>query len=124
MKAALFGLKKGMVEEFYETVKLVLKADPQHKGAQRVMALKEKINEPLPESSAEEKDLRSFVKASSKMRAVPSKHFLLLTDTPKKQGKKNSDRAEQRLKLLEDVYESFLLLFHAQDIELDIPKSG
>ena len=121
MKAALFGLKKGLVGDFYETVKNVLKADPKNKAALRVMELKEKINEPLPESSAEENELRSFVKASSRMRVVTSKHFMLLTDTPKKKGKK-PDRAEQRLKLLEDVYESFLLLFHAQDIDLDIPK--
>jgi len=46
-----------------------------------------------------------------------------MTDTPTKppKGDKKS-RALQRLDLLEKVYESFLLLFHAQDVQLDIPK--
>jgi hypothetical protein len=45
-----------------------------------------------------------------------------MTDTPTKAAKGKKTRAQQRLDLLEKVYESFLLLFHAQDVQLDIPK--
>lgn len=122
MKAALFGLKKGKIREFHEIIKRVLAADPQHKGALLVAALKEKMDKPIGENSDEEKQLRSFVRASSKMRVETSDHFILLTDTPERPEKgKRVDRAHERLKLLEDVYQTFLLLFHAQDIELDIP---
>src|SRR5260370_14025096 len=56
------------------------------------------------------------------MKSATSSHFILLHDTPPKQKGQKKSRAQQRLDLLEKVYESFLLLFHAQDVQLDIPK--
>jgi hypothetical protein len=57
------------------------------------------------------------------MRIATSKHFILLHDTPEKpaEGYKLT-RSEERLALLEQVYESFLLKFYSRGIQLDIPQ--
>lgn len=122
MKAAVFALKKGMLREFYGTVDKVLAQKPDHEAAKRVKAIKAQIEEPLPDNPETEKKLRAAVRRSN-MSIAQSKHYLLLHDTPPTPLKGHSkNRAEERLELLEKVYESFLQLFYAQDIELDIPK--
>ena len=121
MTAGVFALKKGLLREFYSAVKKAQEADPDFEPAKRVLALKEQMDKPLPESPEEEKEIRKIVKRSS-MRIDRSKHFILLHDTPEKPEKGKKTRAKERLELLEKVYESFLLLFHAQDVELDIPR--
>jgi hypothetical protein len=123
LKAGVWALKKGLLKDFYTTVDRVLDIDPKHEHALRIKELKAIIDKPLEENPATEKELRSLVRQSG-MRIEPSKHFLLLHDTelkPEPGQKKN--RAQQRLALLEQVYESFLLLFHSQiDIPLEIPS--
>jgi hypothetical protein len=57
------------------------------------------------------------------MKIKKSKHFIMLHDTPDKPAKNRKlSRSDERLELLETVYESFLLKFYAQGSELDIPK--
>ncbi|MFN8854832.1 MAG: DUF1570 domain-containing protein [Planctomycetaceae bacterium] len=122
MQAAVFALKKGMLKDFYETVEAILKINPKHEAANRVIDLKKKIDTPLPDDPAIEKRVRSVVKRSN-MRIAKSKHYVLLHDTPEKPEKgQKKNRAEQRLELLEKVYESFLQFFYSQDIELNIPE--
>jgi hypothetical protein len=122
MKAAVFALKRGLLREFHAGVDAVLEIDPNHEAAKRVQALKDEMDKALPESPEEEQEIRKIVKRGS-MRISRSKHFILLHDTPEKAEKKGrKPRAEERLALLEKVYESFILLFHAQDVQLDIPR--
>jgi hypothetical protein len=122
MKAAVYALKRGLLREFHAGVKKVLEVNPEHETAKKVVELKAIIDKPLPESPDEEKEIRKFVKRSN-MRIDRSDHFILLHDTPEKSDKKGrKPRAKARLDLLEQVYESFLLLFHAQAVELDIPR--
>ena len=61
MQAAVFGLKKGMLNEFYETVDKVLKINPNHEAAQRVKDLKKRMEVSLPDDPETEKKLRSVV---------------------------------------------------------------
>ncbi len=126
MKAGIWALKKGQLNELYKSVDKVLEIDPKHEAALKVRELRKTMKEPLPTDSdtqaAEEKLFKSLVKRAG-MRFERSNHFILMTDTPTKaSGKGKKTRAQQRLDLLEKVYESFLLLFHAQDVQLDIPK--
>lgn len=120
--AALWGLKKGLIKPYYATMEKVLEANPKHEGAKRVLALKAEMDKPLPDNPALEAELRKIVKRDS-MRIAKSNHFLLLHDTPERPAPgRKKNRSQERLALLEQVYESFLLLFHAQDVQLDIPR--
>ena len=124
MRAGVWALKKALLPEFYRAVDKVLDIDPKHEAALKVAELKKQMKDPLPENPETEKKFRALVPRSG-MKVVLSKHFILLHDTPSKpdkDSKKNKTRAQERLDLLEKVYESFLLLFHAQDVQLDIPK--
>ena len=122
MKAAVFALKKGLLRDFYETVERILKSHPEHEAAKKVMDLKARIDTPLPDNPETEKKIRAVVKRKN-MRIEKSKHYILLHDTPEKPLEGHSqNRAQERLALLEKVYESFLQLFSAQDIELNIPE--
>jgi hypothetical protein len=57
------------------------------------------------------------------MKIKMSEHFIMLHDTPDKpRENRKKPRAEERLELLEKVYESFLLKFHAEGAGLDIPR--
>jgi hypothetical protein len=57
------------------------------------------------------------------MKVQMSKHYILLHDTdPKPAKNRKVPRAQERLDLLEQVYESFLLKFYASGVELEIPK--
>ena len=122
MKAALWALKKGLLRDFHSGVEKALSIDPQHEPALRVTELKKKIDEPLPDNPALEQELRNYARAPG-MQVATSKHFILLHDVAAKpaQGKRKN-RAQERLELLEQTYESFLFLFCAQDVELEIPR--
>src|SRR5689334_17229637 len=124
MRAGIWAVKKAILPEFYRAVDKVLDIDPKHEAALKVIELKKQMKGPLPENPETEKKFRAMVPRSG-MKVALSKHFILLHDTPSKpdkESKKNKTRAQERLDLLEKVYESFLLLFHAQDVQLDIPK--
>lgn len=118
---AVWGLKKGLLKEYRTTVAKVLELNPEHEAARRVTEIMKEIEKPVADSNAET-EIKKIVKRSS-MRITKSKHFVLLHDTPAKpaEGRKKN-RADERLELLEQVYESFLLLFYSQDVALDIPK--
>jgi hypothetical protein len=129
MEAGVWALKKALLPEFYRAVDKVLENDPNNQAALLVKQVKNRLKEDLPANSAQESKLKSLVKQGTGMRIERSPHFMLLTDTPEKPAKaakgetqKKKNRAHERLDLLEQVYESFILLFHAQDIEIDIPN--
>jgi hypothetical protein len=121
-KACVWALKHGLLEQYFDGVKKILAMDPQHHEALRVIELKRKIDENIYDSSQQAKELRALVRNNG-MKIAQSKHFILLHDTPDKpaEGSKKG-RGEERLELLERVYESFLLLFYSRGMELEIPK--
>lgn len=119
---AVWGLKKGLLKDYRLTVAKVLELNPEHVAARRVTEIMKEIDKPLPESTAAETEIKKVVKRKN-MRIAKSKHFVLLHDTPAKPAEgRRKNRADERLELLEQVYESFLLLFYSQDVELDIPR--
>jgi hypothetical protein len=122
MEAARWALCHGLLPQFYEGVEKALAISPQHPEALHVTALKRQLDSPLEPSPALEAELRNWVSRPD-MKLKTSKHFLLLHDTPDKPAaNRKLPRADERLELLETVYESFLLRFSAQGIELEIPR--
>ncbi len=121
MDAAHWALKHGLLAQFYSTVDKILERDPQHRRAGLVKQLKADMDAPLPDSPALEKELRKLV-GRPDMQIKRSKHFLLLHDTPNKTTRGQLTRADERLQLLETVYECFLLRFYASGVELQVPK--
>lgn len=120
--AGIWGLKHGLLSSYYQAIDEVLKLDPQHAEAKRIVALRDRFSQPLGDSSRQEKELRDLVTKQG-MKIAASKHFILLHDTPDKPGKdRKKPRAQERLDLLELVYESFLLTFYSHGVALEIPQ--
>lgn len=121
-KTAISGLKRGLLREYYTAIDNVLKLNPKHEGAKRVLELKAEMSKSLPENPKVEAELRKIVSRDT-MRVARSNHFIVLYDTPEKPAtghKKN--RAQERLALLEQAYESFILFFSVHDVPLEIPR--
>jgi hypothetical protein len=124
LQVAAWGLKKGLVPDFYAAIDKVLSLDPQHARAQRIKELKRRIDANLPddEDRAVERTLKGIVNQSG-MRIESSHHFMLLCDTDSKAGAGHRlNRAKERLKLLEQMYERFVLLFEVHGVELELPR--
>ncbi len=122
MDASRWALRNGLLNACYEAVDRALKLDPNHEGALRVKQLKRKIDMPLEDTGKEEQFLRR-TPSFARMKTSKSKHYILMHDTPDRPEKNRKlPRAQERLELLEKVYESFLLRFYSQGIELELPK--
>jgi hypothetical protein len=121
MEAAQWALRHGMLPQFYDAVNKALEVNPQHTRALLVQKLRQNMDVDLGDSAKEEKDMRDLV-GRSDMKIKKSKHFILMHDTPDTKTKGNLTRADERLKLLETVYEAFLLRFYAYGVALEIPK--
>ncbi|HAN97393.1 MAG TPA: hypothetical protein DCQ98_08175 [Planctomycetaceae bacterium] len=125
MAAADFALRNGLVTKVYECATRAIELDPNNAHAASILDLKQKIDAvDFGDSKQEEEDLRKSVKIG-RMRVSLSKHFILLHDTPEtfdREKGRRKPRAEERLELLELVYESFLLKFYSRGIELEIPN--
>ncbi|MBI2477961.1 MAG: DUF1570 domain-containing protein [Planctomycetia bacterium] len=122
MDAARWALRNGLLKQHYEAVSKALEANPQHPDALRVRDLKRRIEVPIADSSQQEQEMRALV-GRPDMKIKTSKHFILLHDTSDKPTEfKKTSRAEQRLELLELVYESFMLRFFSHGVDLEIPQ--
>jgi hypothetical protein len=121
MAAAQFALRHGLLMQFHMAVDKALAADPKHVRALLVKNLQIKMNAELSDSSAEIADMRKLL-GRSDMKVLQSKHFILMHDTPDKIIRGNKTRADERLQLLETVYECFLLRFYAYGVALEIPQ--
>jgi hypothetical protein len=127
MKAARWALKKGLIPEFKSTVDEVLKVDPNDKSALAVKELEKLMDVPITDSSEQEKLLKKYCRKGD-MKIAMSKHYILMHDTPEtapkpRRGEKpRKPRAEERLELLERVYETFLYRFYANGVKLEVPK--
>jgi hypothetical protein len=123
MTAAQWALRHGLLRQFHTAVDKALAADSKHVRALLVRHLQAKINADLGDSSAEVAEMRKLI-GRSEMKVLQSKHFVLMHDTPDRpsRGTGSKTRAQERLELLETVYECFLLRFYASGVELEIPK--
>jgi len=121
MEAAQWALRRGLLPHFYRTIDKVLEVDDQHSRALQIKRLKAQMDQPLGDSSQQEAELRKLVDRPD-MKIKQSKHFLLLHDTPDKPTNGKLSRADERMQLLETVYECFLLRFYSYGVELEIPK--
>jgi hypothetical protein len=132
-QAGVWALKHGILDDYYDAVEKSLEIDPNFAEAKRILQLREQLHKPLPPRAADAEEMRKFVHRSE-MKFATSDHFALLYDTPDKPEKKDpkdkkdkkvvpkKPRHEQRLELLERVYESFLLTFYSHGVDLEIPK--
>ena len=122
MEAARWALYHGLLAQFYAAVDKALEINPQHVDARRVTELKRRMDQPLGSFAVQEAELRRVV-PRAEMKIQTSKHFILLYDTEAKPAPNHKKpRADERLDLLEMVYESFLLRFYSQGVELEIPR--
>jgi hypothetical protein len=122
MAAGEWGLHHGQLAGFYEAVDATLNVDPNFPEALRIRDLRVKMDVDLGSYEKQEKELRELVRRSS-MKIAVSPHFILLHDTPDKPAEKHKKpRAQERLDLLEQVYESFFLKFYSKGVALEIPK--
>lgn len=127
-EAAKWALKHALLHQFYQGIEQTLDIDPDHPAALRAKALKEKIDVPLPESDEEEERLKRILNRQN-FNVERSNHFILLHDTnPAGEmlniagARRRPPRAKERLRLLEDVYETFLFMFIVEGVEIDIPR--
>lgn len=121
MEAAQWALRHGLLPQFYDAVNKALAVNPQHTRALLVQRLRQNMDVNLGDSAQEEQEMRDLI-GRSDMKFQRSKHFLLMHDTPDTKTKGKLTRADERLQLLETVYESFLLRFYAYGVALEIPK--
>jgi hypothetical protein len=121
MKAAEWALRHAMLPHFYTAIDKVLEIAPNHSRAVLVKQLKQKMDTPLGDSSKQVAEMRALV-GRDDMRIKQSRHFVLMHDTPDTLTRGKQTRADERIELLETVYESFLLRFYAYGVQLDIPQ--
>ncbi len=123
MAASQWALRHGLLKQFHSAVDKALAADPTHVRALLVRNLQAKMNVDLGDSSAEISAMQRLI-GRSEMKVLTSKHFVLMHDTPDRpsRGTGAKTRADERLALLETVYEAFLLRFYAAGVALEIPN--
>jgi hypothetical protein len=113
IELAAWAIKNGMVQEFYNAINLVLESDPDNAKAKQILALKAKMDDPITDSSAEQKFLADMIPPGMKFKN--SAHYILGYDTP-------DNKAQERLDLLERVYETFLMYFAFKGRVLEPPR--
>lgn len=122
LDAARYALKIGKLNIFYDACKAAWEIDPNDDRVKKLVETKQAIDKPVPIDPAQEKIMRDFTKNRQDMKFVRSKHFLLLHDTSSRKSERtDKTRAEERLELLETVYESFLMKFCLEGVELEVP---
>ena len=121
-QAGIWALKKGQIKHFDDAVEATLKIDPNHALAKRMIEFRKQMDAEIPDDPKLEQELKSLAPRGS-FEIARGKHFILLHDTPPKPapGQKKNLSAK-RLELLEQTYESFLLLFAAQGVDIQVPK--
>ena len=121
MEAAQWALRHGLLPQFYTAIDKTLAANPNHPRAALVKKLKAEMDADLGDASKQVEEMRKLV-GRRDMKIKQSKHFVLMHDTPDKPVRGKNTRADERIQLLETVYECFLLRFYAYGLELEIPK--
>jgi hypothetical protein len=129
IEAARWCLHHGLLEQFYTAASAAWRLRRDHPTVQRLIRLKQKMDAPLPIAKTQEAQMQKYVLTGKDMVFVRSKHFLLMHNTKaedakrlKKSRRKQPTPAEQRLDLLEKVYESYLIKFYLDGLEIELPK--
>lgn len=123
IEAARWALHNGQLATFYQAAAAAWRIDPNHPTVVRLVAMKKRIDAPIAPSAEQEKEIRGYIKNDEKMLVVRSKHFLLLHNTsPERDPYSKKTRVEERIGLLETVYESFLMKFCLEGYSLQVPE--
>lgn len=112
LKLAAWAIKNGMIPEFHSAIELVRESDPDNPIVKRVADLKAKISVPITDSSEQQKYMTDTLPPG--MQFKMSDHYIIAFDTP-------DAKAQERLELLERVYETFLMFFAFKGRVLDPP---
>ncbi len=111
---ALWVAQRGLTKQHFEEVLAVMEEKaPDDERVQKLKAFWQKVKQPLPEKPGQREHIIEVV--GSGMEFITSDHYLLAHDPPGK------ERAQIRLELMEQVYESFYLWFYLKGRELDFP---
>lgn len=110
---AEWAVKHGMLPEFHQAIDLTLEGENGNTLAQHIRTLRTSLAEPLPASSEEEKYLTETLGRGMKCKS--SAHYIIAYDTP-------DARAQERLDLLEQVYETFFMYFALKGRVLEKPQ--
>ncbi len=113
MDLAHWAVTHGMVAEFYRAIELVLQAEPENAKAKEVLALRDRLAPAIADSTAEQKFLSDML--GSGMKFKTSSHYIVAYDT-------TDNKAQERLDLLERVYETFFMFFAIKGRVLDKPQ--
>lgn len=98
------------------------KIDPNDPRIEKMILLNRYLTGTVPDDPAAESEVRQFLQGKE-MKAVRSRHFLLLHDTEDlRDPRTRLTPAEKRLELLEQVYDSFYMNFALRGKYLRIPK--
>ncbi len=121
IELAAWTVRNGMLAKCKALLGEAWKIDPEHPRLKKLAAMVQYIHRPVSRSTTAETHLTEYVKGSD-MVISPSKHFILLhnRDIAKDPVTKKS-RAEMRLELLEQVYETFFLTFAFNGVYLRPP---
>jgi len=129
IEAARWCLHHGFLDQFYAAASAAWRLKHDHPTVQRLAHLKRRMDAPLPIEKSQEAEMLKYIRTTKNMEFLRSKHFLLMHNTKpsdnkrlKKVRKKQLAPAEQRLELLEKVYESFLIKFYLEGLEVELPK--
>ncbi len=108
---AAWTVRNGMLAKCKSLLSAAWKIDPTHPRLKKLAAMVQYINRPIAKSPSAEAHLTDYVKGKDMM-ISSSKHFILLhnRDIPTDPVTKKT-RAQLRLELLEQVYETFFLTF-------------
>ena len=123
LDAARWALHNGQLTAFYKAAGAAWKIDRDDPTVVRLLAMKRKIDAPIPPAPEQEQEIREYIKNDEGMKFVRSKHFLLLHNTsPDEDPYSKKTRVEERIQLLETVYESFLMKFCLEGCSLKVPE--
>ncbi|PHS09659.1 MAG: hypothetical protein COA78_11865 [Blastopirellula sp.] len=121
--AARFALRTGQLKEFYANAANAWKIAPENAAVTRLVNMKREIDKTVPINPAQKKTMEDYMKNRPGMEFTRSKHYVLMHDTGNKINKRTKlTRAQERLKLLEIVYESYMMKFSLEGVMLTVPK--
>jgi hypothetical protein len=120
LEAARLALQRGMLKDFYQCCSEAYKLDPKDPTLTRLIEARKRIKKPLGTHDTIESELRAQPNLPRLMKTSVSAHYVMLHDTSDS-VKRGSTRAQKRLELLENVYESYFMKFALDGVVLEPP---
>lgn len=122
LEAARQSLRRGMLKEFYECCSAAYSLDPSNATVRRLIEARNQTKVPLGSHALVATQLQETTGLKN-MKVAVSHHYVMFHDTDdRKKGRKKQTRAEQRLELLEQVYEAYFMKFAMDGVVLESPK--